>query len=151
MAAEIIAFAVFDDNVSLQQKHDLAGALLSQPEPDESTYITRLIFSQSQITSICDWQLDHFITENTINLFSRYEIDTEFLNKDPTEWLYDDGYNHGKNILSHLKVANDNAERGVKLMEDFNRSFTHDEETKQYALQVVADYRQKYSSIVFSS
>lgn len=151
LAAEPIAFAVFDDNVSLQQKRDLARTLLSQPEPDESTYITRLIFSPSQITSICDWQLHHFITENTIKLFSRYEINTEFLNKEPTEWPYDDGYNHGKNILSHLKVANDNAERGVKLMEDFNRYFTHDEETKQYALQVVADYRQKYPSNTKSS
>lgn len=89
--------------------------------------------------------------EHHINLFSRYEIDTEFLKKYLTEWFYDDGYNHGKNILSHMRVANDNAEIGVKLMEDFNRSFTHDQETKQYALQIVAHYQQKYPSNTKSS
>jgi hypothetical protein len=46
-------------------------------------------------------------------------------------------YKEAKNIISTLKIVNDNAERGVKLMEEFNDKFTKQEEQKQYVLQVI--------------
>lgn len=45
-----------------------------------------------------------------------------------------------------LTVVNDCAERGVKLIEDFNKLLTKDEEDLQFLLQVVSSYREKFPS-----
>ena len=42
---------------------------------------------------------------------------------------------------------NDTAERGVKLIENFNMIGSKNEEQKQYMLQVVTEYRRWYSKI----
>jgi len=55
-------------------------------------------------------------------------------------------YKRGKEIISKLKVVNDTAERAVKLIEDFNKIGSKNEEQKQYILQVVTEYRQRYSN-----
>jgi hypothetical protein len=36
------------------------------------------------------------------------------------------------------------AERGIKLMEDYNTLLTTNEEQKQFVLQIVSDYRKKF-------
>ena len=46
-----------------------------------------------------------------------------------------------------LKVVNDVAERGVKLITDFNNLFTKDEEQKQYILQVVHKCQMLYPDV----
>lgn len=51
------------------------------------------------------------------------------------------------NIVYHvnnLRVVNDLAERGVKLMEDYNKLISKNEEQKHYLLQVVSQYRHKF-------
>uniref|UniRef100_A0A2S2QSD7 Uncharacterized protein n=1 Tax=Sipha flava TaxID=143950 RepID=A0A2S2QSD7_9HEMI len=55
----------------------------------------------------------------------------------PSLWKMTTKYKEAKNIISTLKIVNDNAERGVKLMEEFNDKFTKQEEQKQYVLQVI--------------
>ncbi len=41
-------------------------------------------------------------------------------------------------------VVNDVAERGVKLIQDYNNILTKDETEKQFVLQIVAGDRKKY-------
>ena len=41
-------------------------------------------------------------------------------------------------------MVNDTAERGVKLIQDFNNSITKNEAQKQYLLQCVEEYRKIY-------
>ena len=41
----------------------------------------------------------------------------------------------------NMKVTNDLAERGVKLMEQYNKILTNDEQQKQYLLQIVKKFR----------
>ena len=45
--------------------------------------------------------------------------------------------------MKHMKVVNDIAERGVKLIEDYNKLITNDEQQKQYLLQVVSNYKKR--------
>jgi hypothetical protein len=70
-------------------------------------------------------------------LFQRFRISLDFLQKDPSLWKTTTKYKEAKNIISTLKVVNDSAERGVKLMKEFNDKFTKQEELKQYVLQVI--------------
>jgi len=51
-------------------------------------------------------------------------------------WKDQDNYKKGRKIINSLRVVNDTAERGVKLMEEFNSKFTNDESQKQFVLQV---------------
>jgi len=60
----------------------------------------------------------------------------EFLHKNSEIWSNIDSYIEAKNILHHLSVINDAAERGVNLMKDFNTKFTKNENQKQYVLKV---------------
>lgn len=65
------------------------------------------------------------------------------MRKDPEEWKRDKKYLAAQRMLRTLNVVNDHAERGVKLMSDFNNLITNDEIQKQYALQVVAKFRKE--------
>jgi len=55
---------------------------------------------------------------------------------------YDDAFK----IVTSLRVTNDNAERGVALIQEYNKVHTTDENMKQYLLQVVQDNRKKFPS-----
>ena len=43
-----------------------------------------------------------------------------------------------------MKVINDDAERGVALIEEYNALITKNEEQKQFLLQVVQDHRRRF-------
>lgn len=43
-------------------------------------------------------------------------------------------------------MVNDVAERGVALIQQFNTTITHDEEQKQYLLQIVESHRKKFKN-----
>lgn len=77
--------------------------------------------------------------------FERFKISLSFLTTDPSTWEFDNDFIAGKQKVQNLRVVTDNAERGVKLMGDYNQLLTKDEEDLQFLLQVVTDYRKKYS------
>jgi len=66
------------------------------------------------------------------------------LNEHPLKWTNNEDYNKTLLILKNISVINDVAERGVKLIEDYNNKITKDEPQNQYLLQVVSDYYKKY-------
>ena len=46
--------------------------------------------------------------------------------------------------MKNFPVVNDNAERGVSLMNKNNKLITNDEEQKQYLLQAVSEHRRQF-------
>ena len=56
----------------------------------------------------------------------------------------DQDYLAAERIVLNLKVVNDTAERGVKLIQDYNSILTNDEDQKQYLLQVVQQQRRNF-------
>ena len=71
----------------------------------------------------------------------RFNINSDYIETSPFTWESNLEYKRGKDIVSKLKVVNDTAERGVKLIEDFKTIGSKNEEQKQYMLQVVTEYR----------
>lgn len=65
---------------------------------------------------------------------------------DPSQWPTIDSFNNGKYICRNIKVVNDTAERFVQLFTNYNLILTKDESQKQYLMQVVRDYTEKYPS-----
>ena len=76
-----------------------------------------------------------------MNLFHCLNLPTDFLSIDPDTWESEDGYSVAKRRLTTLTVVNDTAERGVALIQEYNRMLTKDEDDLQFLLQVVDDHR----------
>ncbi|GBM12970.1 hypothetical protein AVEN_227430-1 [Araneus ventricosus] len=88
--------------------------------------------------------IEDFISQKSLNLLKKLNIDISFLNISPDPWDRDDSYLKSQEIFQNLRVFNDTAERGVKLMQDFNGLLTVDEEQKQFLLQCVEDHRKQH-------
>ncbi|KAJ8896580.1 hypothetical protein PR048_001924 [Dryococelus australis] len=53
-------------------------------------------------------------------------------------------YKQARATVQHLMIVNDNAERGVALMQEYNALITKNEDQKQYLLQVLEQHRHRY-------
>lgn len=151
LSEELIALALFDPDVTVVEKRKMVEALNAQSEPNKETEMFRLIVSPQRMENVNDWCLHDFITENTINLFTRYEISTEFLELDPSQWHENEEYKRAQSILEELQATNDHAERGINLIKRFNRSMAKTEEEKQCILQVISKYEKEDKGITKSA
>lgn len=97
-----------------------------------------------EIANIQSKGLEDFVTSNTHRFFNITGFSSDFLTKDVNEWAEDKAYNEVKQGVRNMRVVNDIAERGVKLMDEYNKLHTNNEEQKQFLLLVVKDYRKKY-------
>ena len=77
------------------------------------------------------------ITELDKNIYKKFSVD-------PASWDENILYLHAKETMNNLKVVNDTAENGVKLMQDFNGLLTADEEQKEFILRCGQDHRTQY-------
>lgn len=88
--------------------------------------------------------LDDFVTQRSKQFLSRLQIDDSFLQEDVSSWGDNPTFLEARRRISRLKVVNDTAERAVKLMQDFNRLITAEEEQKQFLLRCVQEHRNLY-------
>lgn len=106
----------------------------------------RFIFNQDDFKWFINKNIDYFINSNSLQFFTRFNIDTSFLQLDSTEWLKDPGYIRGLEIVKNLRVVNDTAERAVKLCEQYIHILSRNEDEKQYVIQIVSEYKKKYQN-----
>lgn len=71
-------------------------------------------------------------------------ISCAFLTQDPSNCLEDNSYLQALKVVRGLAVCNDRAERGVALIQDYNKKLTTGEEQLQFLLQVVVDHRRRF-------
>ncbi|GBM82652.1 hypothetical protein AVEN_200557-1 [Araneus ventricosus] len=88
--------------------------------------------------------IEDFISQKSLNLLKKLNIDISFLNISPDLRDRDYSYLKSQEIFQTLRVVNATAERGVKLMQVFNGLLTVDEEKKQFLLHCVEDHRKQY-------
>ena len=103
------------------------------------TFCTKKIFF-----SFTNFECLSFVANATKTLFTRFSINTNFLSKNPTTWNDDPGYESGLEKLQKTVVVNGIAERGVKLIQEYNNILTKDETEKQFVLQIVNENRKNY-------
>ncbi|GBO31727.1 hypothetical protein AVEN_25041-1 [Araneus ventricosus] len=102
-------------------------------------------YELNEVTSSTEKVIEDFISQKSLNLLKKLNIDINFLNISPDLWDRDDSYLKSQEIFQNLRVVNDTTERGIKLMQDFNGLLAVDEEQKQFLLQCVEDQRKQYS------
>ena len=62
----------------------------------------------------------------------------------PDKWDDLPEYRTARSTVAALKVINDAAERGVKLVSDYTKVITRNEDQLQYLLQMVESHRRKF-------
>ena len=139
-----MGLAFFDPDVPTSTKREMVKALQREQlhETDEAAPPKRITIMASNAS---DRSLESFVTPRTLGFFTKLQISTDFLQHDPEYWLSRDDYMSACTVIQQLQVTNDNAERGVALVQELNKLITHDEEQFQFLLQVVADHRRQYS------
>ncbi|GBN10386.1 hypothetical protein AVEN_116134-1 [Araneus ventricosus] len=129
--------AIFDKNVNIASKKRIIENLKRENLHTER----KCIVQPNEVPFLL--AIEDFISQKSLNLLKKLNIDISFLNISPDLWDRDDSYLKSQEIFQNLRVVNDTAERGAKLMQDFNGLLTVDEEQKQFLLQCVEDHRKK--------
>jgi len=138
------ALAFFDTNLTIETKIKMVDSIKLNNLTSEIN--KRIIVSPNEVTQIMKKKIYDFIYVESTSFFSRFGISTSFLEQHPSMWDENVDFQNGLKIVNTFRVTNDMAERGVKLMEEYNKVLTRNEEQKQYVLQVIEDYRRKYSN-----
>ncbi|XP_050545354.1 uncharacterized protein LOC126907794 [Daktulosphaira vitifoliae] len=142
LTEETAALTFFDDSISTEIKKLKVVFLNNESIINPSK---RFILSLSDIDkSFSEKTAASFLSKSSMKFFKRFDINTNFLNLDPSNWNTDNFYLHGKEIVCSLKVVNDSAERVVKLMEDFHESLTINDEKAELLLRCVQEHRILY-------
>lgn len=95
-------------------------------------------------STISQRKLSDFVTSNTYKILSLLNVSLSFLEENPCLWENNEEYVKGKKKIDSIRVVNDAAERGVKLISDFNNILCNSEEQKQFLLKVVEQHRQQF-------
>ncbi|KYM99630.1 hypothetical protein ALC62_09632, partial [Cyphomyrmex costatus] len=141
LSSETIALAFFDLTLPSDLKQKMIDAL-NRESCDEN--IKRILIKDEEISEFIQKGFEYFVSAETKNFFKRFDLDNQFLQTDPSTWSENTSFQKGLEIVNKLRVVNDTAERGVQLMENYNRLFTKNEEQAQYVLQIVNDYHRRF-------
>lgn len=143
LSPEAVALALFDPQLPCDTKKKMVDALNNEIELSEE-HEKRIRIAIDSIPDIIDKGLEQFVSTQTMKFFTRFHLNTDFLTTDVSLWHKNKSYRECVEMVNNLAVVNDSAERGVKLMEDYNDILTKNEEQKQYVLQIVREYRKKF-------
>ena len=139
LSEELVGLALFDARLPVSCKRLMLSAM--EEEAPEHPPKRPTIKSDSFLGNR---GLEQFCTSNSKKLFQLLRLPETFLAKDPSEWEEDESYQQGMETLKGLAVVNDRAERGVALIQDFNKTLTKDEDQLQFLLQVVSEHRRRF-------
>lgn len=79
--------------------------------------------------------LSQYVTPDAAKFFVRFGLSLDFIVTDPENWEECEDYQQATEILRKLHV-NDAAERGVKLIEQYNNILCHNEEKKFFCFKL---------------
>lgn len=97
---------------------------------------------------VANRRLADFVSTASLEFFDVTGISRHFLALPPQDWPSNAAHQAGKKIVGDLKVVNDCAQRGVKLIKDFEANpLTHGEERLQFLLKLVQKHREELPSL----
>lgn len=146
LSEEAVGLSFFDANISNDVKERMVQSFRGTNTVDNDHCHNRNVIQPKYVPTFTTKAIDYFVTKKTASFFKRFNISTEFMDYEPSIWPQQDSYIQGLEIVRKILVVNDVSERKVKLMEEFNKILTTDEEQKQFLLLTVDLYRKKFAS-----
>ena len=141
LTEEVVPFALFSKlpEMTSDFKQEIASKLLNTPVPERLRMGKPVFRKISSDTSLLD-----LIGPESNTLFQCLGISKEWLAKPLADWPSDQEFQVAENFVHSVKVVNDPAERGVKLISDFATIITTDPIQREALLQGVENNRKKY-------
>jgi hypothetical protein len=133
---ECAVFSLFSKRIMDSERQQIARKLLRTTCPEEFEKGQPIFPSLKQSTKLID-----LIGPQSWFLFRNISIGFKWLAEPVNQWELDTDYQEAEMFIRHIKVVNDLSERAVKLIQDFSRTITTDENQRQYLMQVVEHHR----------
>lgn len=112
LSDELVVLGLFSDKVPIEVKLDMANKIVQHSEDRTENSIRHT----AQIPDIKNIQLDHFISARSFFLFERMQLNADFLNEHPEDWIESNSFKAAKQAITRLIiVVNDGAERAIQL------------------------------------
>ena len=125
-------FSLFSSRVSEDEKARIAARILTNPFPDS------IPLGPPKFQKIDhNMQLADLIGQESYVLFTVLGTDSDWLQLPPSQWQESEDYKEMEEFVRHVKVTNDVSERGVKLITDYAKILTTNNEKRMMLLQGV--------------
>ena len=139
LCPETVVFAICSNNIPADVKGEMALALASTQRPDHiQVKKADKVLIQETTT------LHSLISEDSYTIFDILDIDDQWLTEDPKTWISNRDYAILCAFILSLKVTNDTAERAVKMIKDYVKILTKDEDILEFIIQLVKQHREMY-------
>ena len=169
LTPETAAMSIFDDEVPLDVKKKMVARFFEESEKeaeddeedesehedeheeedeeegeDDNKVIKKPKVLISDVPNFIEKSLDSFVSPKSMRFFERFNLPTEWMQKDPESWKTNEEYLQSQKIVQSIKVVNDVAERTIHLFEEYNEILTKDEDQLQYVMHCLEEYRRRY-------
>ncbi|KAK3929815.1 50S ribosomal protein L7Ae [Frankliniella fusca] len=140
LSSDLSPLSFYDDLVSFETKREMVKALKDEVGDEDPP--KRVNLSSKLIKD--DLDQSFFVTQQSVFFFESLKLSVEvLLENDPSTWSSNEVYCRDQTVVRHLRVVNDVAERGVKLISEYCNILTKNEQEKQDLLLVVAEHRKE--------
>lgn len=140
LGSELVVLSLFSDKV----QDDVKRRMFDKMKALDNGQWTERNLRLKDSTNIFKKNLDDLVSASSMTALKSLKLDIKFMfDNDVSGWNTLDSYKAAKKIVDSLQVVNDCAERTLKLMTDFNASFTTNESEMQKAIQVIEDNRKR--------
>ena len=137
LSEDLILFSLFDPEVDSTTKRAILKASIEKE--GENDPLKRVVV---ELAMVEQKTLVDFVSKRSRNVFAMLGMPDGFLGEDPDTWNDRDDFKAAEAIVCSLATTNDQAVRGVALIQDATQSGRFQtEEQLQYALQVIEQSR----------
>ena len=138
----IILWCLFGSALTKDEKSRIAAVLLTKPKPDnfEAKKVKFPILTPAT-------KLEDLISPISWFPFHLLGLKESWLKLPQAQWKEDRDYLEMKDFARSVKLTNDVAERGVKLIDDFANILTTDSEERKKLVLAVQNHRKKYKHL----
>lgn len=141
LSDQLAIMSLFDDSIDLTVKKKMIENLTKKKSSNTKT---RKYEVASDSDELQEKDISDFISVESLTIFKEFDLLYDFIDEDISNWSKNDSFQVCKEYFEKLAVVNDVAERGVSLIEDYNRCLTKNEEQLQYLLLAISEHRKKY-------
>lgn len=137
LSEDLLALAFFfDTGVLLSKRMAMAAVLEKEDHEDHVKRPLLYIYARFQQRT-----LSSFVSMRTKESLKRFGLDDDVLGTNPATWQDKGFFQETARKLSALSVTNDTAERGVALIQEYNKLLTKKVNQFQFLFQVASEHR----------
>lgn len=138
---KLAIISLFDDEVEVEVKKKMVVNM--KYRKGKKVKARKFEVENDDLNALLDKDISDFVSVDSVSIFKAFDLPYDFVDKDINSWASDESFKECVQFFTKLMVVNDVAERGVALIEQYNKCFTKNEDQLQYLLLVISEYRKK--------